>query len=318
MVSINTVTQTGREFKIDPEFRDKIPPLTDAEFEQLKENILADGEVYEPICVWNGTIVDGHNRWKIIQEHPEIQFRTIEMEFSNKWEAFAWMYKKQLGRRNLSDEQKTYLMGKRNEAEKLAHGGDRKSKSKMDLEPKGRTAQKIADEYGVGYGTVIRAEGFAKGIDTLKQVSPEAANMIFKGGSGATKAEVQELPKKSSEEVKDFAESVVSGEIKKKHKPKAPVDPEAAAKRKADRELENWIHQTAQDMRSGNRGEYTQKELVRDIALISERFISDIQQELELRKKVIRDVDEIVEVLVECEKRLADIETKLTNGGYTK
>lgn len=36
------------ELKIDPEFRDKIPPLTDAEFEQLKENILSDGEVYEP------------------------------------------------------------------------------------------------------------------------------------------------------------------------------------------------------------------------------------------------------------------------------
>ena len=47
-------------FKVDPEFRDKIPPLTDAEFEQLKENILRDGEVYEPICVWNGVIVDGH------------------------------------------------------------------------------------------------------------------------------------------------------------------------------------------------------------------------------------------------------------------
>lgn len=42
--------------RIDPEFRDKIPPLTDAEFEQLQENILNDGEVYEPIAVWNGTI----------------------------------------------------------------------------------------------------------------------------------------------------------------------------------------------------------------------------------------------------------------------
>ena len=27
------------ELKIDPEFRDKIPPLTDAEFEQLEENM---------------------------------------------------------------------------------------------------------------------------------------------------------------------------------------------------------------------------------------------------------------------------------------
>lgn len=37
------------ELKIDPEFRDKIPPLTEDEFKQLEENILEDGEVYEPI-----------------------------------------------------------------------------------------------------------------------------------------------------------------------------------------------------------------------------------------------------------------------------
>ena len=85
-------------FKIDPEFRDKIPPLTDAEFEQLKENILRDGEIYEPICVWNGTIVDGHNRWKVVQEHREIPYKVREMDFADKWEAFDWMYRNQLGR----------------------------------------------------------------------------------------------------------------------------------------------------------------------------------------------------------------------------
>ena len=37
--------------QIDPEFRSQIPPLKDDEFAQLRENILADGEVYEPIAV---------------------------------------------------------------------------------------------------------------------------------------------------------------------------------------------------------------------------------------------------------------------------
>ena len=60
------------KLKIDPEFRDKIPALTEAEFEQLKENILSDGEVYEPIVTWNDTIVDGHNRWRIICENWEM------------------------------------------------------------------------------------------------------------------------------------------------------------------------------------------------------------------------------------------------------
>jgi hypothetical protein len=63
------------QLKIDSEFRDKIPPLTEAEFSQLEENIISDGEVYEPIVAWNGTIVDGHNRYSIVQKHPEIPFR---------------------------------------------------------------------------------------------------------------------------------------------------------------------------------------------------------------------------------------------------
>lgn len=36
------------EYIVNPEFRDKIPPLTLEEYEQLRENILEDGEVYEP------------------------------------------------------------------------------------------------------------------------------------------------------------------------------------------------------------------------------------------------------------------------------
>ena len=37
------------ELKIDPEFVDKIPPLTAEEFQQLENNILADGLVINPI-----------------------------------------------------------------------------------------------------------------------------------------------------------------------------------------------------------------------------------------------------------------------------
>ena len=59
------------ELRIDQEFAEKIPPLTKEEFEQLEANILADGVVINPLIVWNGVIVDGHNRYRIIQMHPE-------------------------------------------------------------------------------------------------------------------------------------------------------------------------------------------------------------------------------------------------------
>ena len=123
---------------IDPEFEAKCPPLTEDEHSQLEENILEEGLVLMPLIIWNDTIVDGHNRYRIAQAHPGIEFRTHEKQFSNRYEALSWICKNQLGRRNLTPQQKKYLIGERYDAEKKAHGGDRKSgqvKSTVQNEP---------------------------------------------------------------------------------------------------------------------------------------------------------------------------------------
>ena len=60
--------------KIDPEFQNQIPPLTDDEYKQLEENILKEGKLLSPLIVWNNILVDGHNRYAILQKHPEIYF----------------------------------------------------------------------------------------------------------------------------------------------------------------------------------------------------------------------------------------------------
>ena len=70
---------------IDPEFEAKCPPLTDDELSQLEENILEEGLVLMPLIVWNDTIVDGHNRYRIAQAHPGIGFRTHEKQFNNRY-----------------------------------------------------------------------------------------------------------------------------------------------------------------------------------------------------------------------------------------
>ena len=61
--------------KVDPEFQGKIPPLTFEELEQLEKNIVNDGKVINPIIVWNRLIVDGHNRYAILQKHPDIPYQ---------------------------------------------------------------------------------------------------------------------------------------------------------------------------------------------------------------------------------------------------
>ena len=84
---------------IDNEFRDLIPPLSDDEFKQLEENILRDG-IRDPLTVWNGILIDGHNRYEIAQKHG-LTFKTTELHFADRNEAKIWIIKNQIGRRNL-------------------------------------------------------------------------------------------------------------------------------------------------------------------------------------------------------------------------
>ena len=260
------------KLKIDPEFRDKIPPLTEAEFEQLKENILSDGEVYEPIVVWNDTIVDGYNRWRIICENWELlkdKFRTKPMDFADKWEAFEWMYKKQLGRRNLTEEQKAYMVGKMYEARKKSvgqHEGNQYTKLESGQnvhipnrrEQRNGTAGEIGKEIGVDGRTVRRAEKFAKGIDTLRERNPEAADAVLKGNSGATKAVISELPSKTASEIQKVAQDILTGDIKK----------ERPKRDKSDKENLAAIGKIVDEMYDvSNVKEYTMDMLVEDIQI---------------------------------------------------
>ena len=83
--------------KIDPEFQNQIPPLTDDEYKQLEENILKEGKLLSPLIVWGNTLVDGHNRYAILQKHPEIYFSTMPLRFENREEALAWICRKSVG-----------------------------------------------------------------------------------------------------------------------------------------------------------------------------------------------------------------------------
>ena len=70
--------------KIDEKFKNLIPPPTDEEYTQLEENIKKYG-CREPICVWNETIIDGHNRYKICHQYS-IPFYIQEIEFNSQEE----------------------------------------------------------------------------------------------------------------------------------------------------------------------------------------------------------------------------------------
>ena len=199
------------ELRIDPEFEEKIPPLTAEEFQQLEDNILADGIVINPIIVWNGVIVDGHNRYRIAAKHPHILFTTCEKAFADRYEAIAWICKNQLGRRNLTKEQKKYLIGKQYEAEKASHGGERgllhdekgqftSSSQNGNLRCKSKTCERIAEENGISRNSVLRAEAYSKAVDIADEIEPGIRDEILAGRIKPTEKEIHALARADPEE----------------------------------------------------------------------------------------------------------------------
>lgn len=180
------------DFIIDPEFQSRIPPLTKEEFEQLEANILSAGQLHNPILVWNSTIVDGHNRYKVLSHHPEISYTIQSIDFTSKDEAITWICKNQLGRRNLTQKQKRYLVGRQYGNQKKSHGGERgvvhgsdgkfaSSSQNGNLRSDAKTCERIAQETNTSKNYVIRAESFADGIDAANEIIPGIREQVLSG-----------------------------------------------------------------------------------------------------------------------------------------
>ena len=136
--------------QINQEFKSAIPPLTADEFAQLEQSILAEG-IRDAIIVWNGCILDGHNRYEIAQKH-NLPFSTIEKEFASIYDAKEWMFVNQLGRRNLTELQKTNLIGQRYNNQKQAHGGQLPKKGDVNFTSPFRSSIPPAGKSGCAIG----------------------------------------------------------------------------------------------------------------------------------------------------------------------
>ena len=218
--------------KIDPEFQSQIPPLTDDEFKQLEENILKEGKLLSPLIVWNNTLVDGHNRYAILQKHPEIYFSTMPLRFENREEAIAWICRNQLGRRNLTPGQKLFLIGKQYEAEKSAHGESRKElhdengrfHRSCQTDNSGetmKTCERIAEENGVSTATVLRASKYMKGVEIADELMPGLKQSILSGQTKVSKADMRNLANANYDDRKRTLQDILHPERKVEPKPDA-------------------------------------------------------------------------------------------------
>lgn len=162
--------------KIDNEFKNLIPPLTEDEYRQLEENILRDGIIY-PLVVWaqEEILVDGHNRYEIAQKH-NLYFATKYIDFKDRDEAMLWIIDHQLGKRNLERFQRIELnLHKRGVLERRAKQNSLANLRNSDspkLDARGRTDEQIGKMSGSGKTTVRKVDYvLSKGSEETKQLA---------------------------------------------------------------------------------------------------------------------------------------------------
>lgn len=180
-----------RKLKTDEEFKHLIRPLRHVEYAQLEKNIITDG-CREPIVVWNDVIIDGHNRYEICVRH-NIPFETKEMEFECREAAIAWICANQLGRRNITEETRKFLIGMQYESEKIVTRVRNKlgrNQHSFDVDEAGEdepitnrhwTAQRIADENNVSAATVQKYAIYTRALEEIGKKEPKLVPKILSG-----------------------------------------------------------------------------------------------------------------------------------------
>ena len=117
---------------------------------------------------------------KKIAEQTKVHFNTSEKFFDNEHDVINWIIDNQLSRRNITDDQRAYLLGKRYKEEKKTIGENQYTTPKTQSEedesgvvtvttPK-KTELKIAEQSKVSPKTVRNAEKFADAVDKVAEI----------------------------------------------------------------------------------------------------------------------------------------------------
>lgn len=178
--------------KIDKDFQNLLRPLTAEEFKSLEDSIKQDG-CLRPVELWNGYIVDGHNRYSICMKN-DIPFEQVDVteKFETKSDVMKWIVQNQRARQTGRQLSKTELAQMAMVVEKQvaveanqarlegnAKGGQGKSSSNLNetSEPI-RTASKAAESIGVSENTYRDMKL------VVEKGSDEQIERMNKGGRG--------------------------------------------------------------------------------------------------------------------------------------
>lgn len=207
---------------INKAFQDLIRPLSDEEYAELEESIITYG-CRDPIVVWNDTIIDGHNRYRICSENDvAYQVHDMTYDFDTEDEVKMWIIKNQFGRRNLEPYQRAQLalqlkdliagqakenQGTRSDliqnqdknnlcqiSDKSEDANEKPSNKAIEQIMPIDTKKEIAKMAGVSHDTIHKVETIEKKApDPIKEAARD--NVISINKAYEITKEVQDLPK---------------------------------------------------------------------------------------------------------------------------
>jgi hypothetical protein len=90
--------------KVDKEFAGLIAALSAEERQLLEANLITEG-CRDALVVWRGLLLDGHNRMEICNRHG-LAYDATEIELPDRESAKLWIEENQIGRRNLTTDQR--------------------------------------------------------------------------------------------------------------------------------------------------------------------------------------------------------------------
>lgn len=186
------------KLNINQELKELIPKLQQEEYQLLEKSIIEEG-CRDSIIVWNGTIIDGHNRYEICTRN-NIPFKTQNMDFDNIEDVKEWMINNQFSRRNLPLYERARL------ALKLKPIYEERAKENQGIRtdilatlPESKpitpvsTRKELSIQSGVGERTISK-------VEKIEEKAPEEVKRQLSSGEISINKAYQEIKKQEKKE----------------------------------------------------------------------------------------------------------------------
>ena len=292
------------KISINPIFKKLIPPLSKDEFEQLEQNILAEGKIRDALVLWNGVLIDGHNRYNIAKKHG-LEYKTENMTFENEQEARFWIIDNQLGRRNLPPFVRIELAKMKEsvikaEAEKRMLAGRASDKSdpvqKSSQGGSGKSRDEVAAIAGVSHDT------YKKATQIMDLAPPEILQDLRDGKTKINTA--------YNEVVKPRKLSVAEVSLGTRDKQQSsPQD------RDVERQIKEQVRKRAEHARTHKR---TMDEFHQVFNANAERFVQQLKHNIDFMEDTLwADKSNVESACIAIDDIIATI-SKLKDGVYSK